>query len=132
MRRDLIDESVLDPSLHYVFDWDLWIRLSESHKFHYLHDSLAMFRVYDESKTGSGWMKFIHEHRKALKKYGDLEGYSYARLWINSYVFLIRYFYHNRLRVRLMEILERGLGTRSFERLRKLKRRSLPFLSREK
>ena len=132
MRRDLIHEDMLDLSLHFVFDWDLWIMLSETNEFHYLNDTLAMFRVYDKSKTGSGWIKFINEHRRALRKYGELPGQNYVTLWINSHVFLIRYFYHNIFRARLRAIVERKLGPKSFNRIRELKSSWLPFLSKDK
>ncbi len=43
----------LDPSLQFVMDYDLWIRLSQKFVFHYLCQPLATYRLHRESKTVS-------------------------------------------------------------------------------
>jgi len=43
----------LDPSLHYVMDYDLWVRLSREFELAYVPEFLSTFRLHDESKTVS-------------------------------------------------------------------------------
>jgi glycosyltransferase involved in cell wall biosynthesis len=43
----------IEPSLHYVMDFDLWIRMSREHRFVYVQELLSTFRLHDESKTVS-------------------------------------------------------------------------------
>jgi glycosyltransferase involved in cell wall biosynthesis len=41
----------LDKGLHYVMDYDLWIRLSRKFEFTYLPEFLSTYRLHEESKT---------------------------------------------------------------------------------
>jgi glycosyltransferase involved in cell wall biosynthesis len=43
----------LDAALHFVMDYDLWIRLAKGFEFAYLQEFLANYRLHDESKTVS-------------------------------------------------------------------------------
>jgi len=45
----------LDPSLHYVMDHDLWIRMTLRGESAYLPDFLASYRLHGESKTAAPW-----------------------------------------------------------------------------
>jgi glycosyltransferase involved in cell wall biosynthesis len=42
-----------EANLHYVMDYDLWIRLSRQFALHYVPEFLSTFRLHDESKTVS-------------------------------------------------------------------------------
>ncbi|MDX8394431.1 MAG: glycosyltransferase [Mariprofundales bacterium] len=58
----------LDFDLHYIMDWDLWIRLYESGaKFHYLHKPLSVTSVYPETKTSSMSLRRYQEINQQLK-----------------------------------------------------------------
>jgi glycosyltransferase involved in cell wall biosynthesis len=53
-RRSALDRvGYLDASLHYVMDYDLWIRMSSQCRFRYLDQVLSHYRLHGESKTVS-------------------------------------------------------------------------------
>lgn len=41
-----------DESLHYVMDWDYWMRLAKHYRLSVIHRNLARFRMHDASKSG--------------------------------------------------------------------------------
>jgi glycosyltransferase involved in cell wall biosynthesis len=43
----------IEASLHYVMDFDLWIRMARELRFVYVPEFLSTFRLHDESKTVS-------------------------------------------------------------------------------
>jgi glycosyltransferase involved in cell wall biosynthesis len=55
-RRETVGRvGYLDEGLHYLMDWDFWMRLGLSGgRLIHLPQTLAMYRVYDEAKTGAG------------------------------------------------------------------------------
>jgi glycosyltransferase involved in cell wall biosynthesis len=61
-RRSVHDHiGFLDPSLHYAFDYDLWLRLARRSAPLYLPQRLACFRWYPTSKSGA---MFEHQFRE--------------------------------------------------------------------
>lgn len=52
--RDLFLDCAIDTSLHYAFDWDLFIRLSARTRFTVLDREIAGYRRHDAGKTESG------------------------------------------------------------------------------
>jgi glycosyltransferase involved in cell wall biosynthesis len=58
----------LDLSLHYVMDWDLWIRFG-AYKHAWLDTSLSLNRVYAANKTASGGWKRWREIRRMVRRY---------------------------------------------------------------
>jgi glycosyltransferase involved in cell wall biosynthesis len=55
-RRSEYDASGgLDPSLHYVMDHDLWIRMTLGGESAYLPEFLGAYRLHGESKTAAPW-----------------------------------------------------------------------------
>lgn len=45
----------VSTDLHYVMDWDLWLKLYHTGcKFHFLDELLSVARIYPETKTSSG------------------------------------------------------------------------------
>jgi len=52
-RRDYDAVGGVDPSLHYVMDHDLWIRMTLRGKPAYLPEFLATYRLHGESKTAA-------------------------------------------------------------------------------
>ncbi len=63
----------LDTSLHFVMDYDLWIRLAGNYQFTYLPEFLSTYRLHEESKTLSP-KAALANHKEALdivrKHYG--------------------------------------------------------------
>lgn len=70
-RRELLDKyGLLDESLHYCMDHDLWLRfLSNGEKFIQVDDLYAIYQIHPDSKTGSSTPKFVREHDKVAKRY---------------------------------------------------------------
>ena len=73
-RRSALDAvSGLDSDLHYVMDYDLWIRLAGNYQFTYLPEFLSTYRLHEESKTLSP-KAALANHKEALdivrKHYG--------------------------------------------------------------
>lgn len=70
-RKSLLDKyGLLDESLHYCMDHDLWLRfLTGGETFKIVSDIFSVYQVYPESKTGSSISKFIKEHNKVAKRY---------------------------------------------------------------
>jgi glycosyltransferase involved in cell wall biosynthesis len=65
-RAEVLEEvGSLDLNLHYVMDYDFWIRLSRKFEFHYLPEYLATYRLHDESKTISNKVA-LENHKEAL------------------------------------------------------------------
>lgn len=58
-----------DESLHYGFDFDFWIRLTEdSHNVHIPH-ILAKCRIHDDCKSGHSRLKFFIEDIHIVERY---------------------------------------------------------------
>lgn len=70
-RKELLDKyGLLDESLHYCMDHELWLRfLSNGEKFTQVEDLFAIYQIHPESKTGSSTSKFVREHDKVAKRY---------------------------------------------------------------
>ena len=58
----------LDEGLHYVMDWELWIRFS-AHKGLYIDDYLSCNRLYGDNKTQSGQWRRWREIRDMVRRY---------------------------------------------------------------
>ncbi len=78
LRRAAVEKAGwLDSSLHYVFDWALWLVLGlQGARFYHLATPIANFRVWEQSKTGSGTIgtslsggsRFACERRQFLNR----------------------------------------------------------------
>ncbi len=70
-RRQLLDEvGLLDESLHYGMDYDLWLRLAKKHHFFHLDKVVANYRFHAAAKGGdSDWKKFFPEWRQVYARH---------------------------------------------------------------
>ena len=68
-RRSLMDRvGMLDPSLRYTFDYDLWLRFARVAPPLWLDRTLAAFRWHVSSKSGSAFeAQFAEDHRVFLR-----------------------------------------------------------------
>jgi len=68
-RRELMDRvGLLDDSLHYAFDYDLWLRFARVAPPLFLERPLAEFRWYPTSKSGAGYrLQFAEDYRVFLR-----------------------------------------------------------------
>jgi glycosyltransferase involved in cell wall biosynthesis len=80
-RREALEKcGYLDESLHYVMDWDLWIRLAlySGRDVMYTDRYLANSREYGTTKTSTGGFKRVQEIREMMCRHsGDtyVEGF---------------------------------------------------------
>ncbi len=71
IRRQVLEEvGTFDEHLHYVMDYDLWIRLQQRYGIPlFIQDTLAAFRIHKKSKGGSSYQKQFSEELQAIARY---------------------------------------------------------------
>ncbi len=70
-RKDIFDAiGGVDENLHYVMDWDLWIRLGLKGDLEYIPHTLSTRLEVPENKTQSGHFKRLKEIYTMCHKYG--------------------------------------------------------------
>ena len=69
MRRDLLDRiGFLNEDLHFMMDLEYWHRLAlDGIDIHHLAEPLALFRVYDETKTQASSARLIEERYRVAR-----------------------------------------------------------------
>lgn len=60
----------LDETLHYCMDYDFWCKIFKIGNIKYLPGALAVFRIWENSKTATSQKKFNNERRLIAKRYG--------------------------------------------------------------
>jgi hypothetical protein len=60
---------MLDPSLNFALDYDLWFRMGEKYPMRYLPKPLATYRVWSNSKSVQNSSNFIEEHLKIFDRF---------------------------------------------------------------
>jgi len=60
----------LDPTLHYAFDWDLWIRIAERYEMLKIGDPLAVSRLHDSCKSVAHPESALAEGLEVLQRHG--------------------------------------------------------------
>ncbi len=72
LRRSAIaSDYLVDETLHYAMDYDLWLKISGGHRIDYLPFALARFRYHDTSKTMTQSYQFAFENFLILRAYAD-------------------------------------------------------------
>lgn len=71
-RAHLVKINYLDPTLHYVMDADLWIRLSQIAPPVPILAHLAASREYGATKTATGSFQRIEELRQVIEKHSGV------------------------------------------------------------
>lgn len=61
---------LLDETLHYVMDYDLWVRILRGAHARLVPHPLATFRIWGASKTTTQKEKFLSEWQLVQKRYG--------------------------------------------------------------
>ena len=87
MRREAFESvGMLNPRLRFTFDYDLWIRLAQSHRLAAVDDLLAMSRMHPRNLTLSQRRAALHESIRLLQQH-----YEYVPLnWIYCYLSFLR------------------------------------------
>jgi glycosyltransferase involved in cell wall biosynthesis len=79
LRRRVLDSTgLLDESLEYAMDYDLWLRLRH-HRVGYLPTILATFRWHPGSKTARNTLGNWRENLRIVRRYGG--GWTPALAW---------------------------------------------------
>jgi glycosyltransferase involved in cell wall biosynthesis len=69
-KRELFQEfGLMDTSLHFVFDYEWWLRVSSKYKIHLIQKPLGYFRIHKGSKSGSQYIKAFKEDFEAGKRH---------------------------------------------------------------
>ena len=69
-RREVFEKTgFLDENLHYIMDFDYWVRIARHYKFKNLDRELSCTTYHEEAKTGDGFVKYYQELRKQAPKY---------------------------------------------------------------
>ena len=69
-RKTLLDKTgQLDENLHYIMDYDLWLRMGVKAEPVILNDYIASFRYYSTSKTGGELNKSLEEVKRLCRRY---------------------------------------------------------------
>ncbi len=76
-RAALFESGLLDESLHWGLDWDLWMRLGARRRFAYVDSVLAAGRLHGDTKTSTGGMRRLRELLSILRRHG-VHGWSPA------------------------------------------------------
>lgn len=128
---DILRDNLLKESLHYVMDWDLWLRLSLKYPFHYLHKPLARFRVHSSSKWGLSSERFIQEQQKTISSHHKN---IFARFMFHIALgqWAIRQYYHKSFRKKALNSIHFILDEGAYEELRSKKKRYFRWLSKPK
>ncbi len=74
--RGLIEEikqgSFLDEQLHYVMDFELWLRMAKKYPLtKRIPEVLSYYRIYEENKTGQGMKPLEPEMSRVFKRHAD-------------------------------------------------------------
>lgn len=69
-RKALEEVGFLNEALHYVMDYELWLKLSQKHRTVYLPQLIARVRCYPETKTASAGEVRMCEMREMINSYG--------------------------------------------------------------
>ncbi len=87
MRREAFESvGMLNTRLRFTFDYDLWIRLAQSHRLAAVDDVLAMSRMHPSNLTLSQRREAFRETIRLLRQH-----YGYAPLnWIYCYLSFLR------------------------------------------
>jgi glycosyltransferase involved in cell wall biosynthesis len=71
MRRRIFDViPMVDESLHYGMDWDLFIRIGKRFKVDYLPEYLGVLREYPQAKSFAGGVKRLEELTSIMRRHG--------------------------------------------------------------
>lgn len=81
-RKSVLDKvGLLDETLHYTMDLDLFIRIAKEFKSYTIDADIAKFRVWEDSKTTTAQIKF-YKNMLVLKKKHKARIFSSGNIWL--------------------------------------------------
>ncbi|MFN2198976.1 MAG: glycosyltransferase family 2 protein [Anaerolineales bacterium] len=87
LRRKILDDLPLDKSLHYTFDWDLWIRAVRQFRVLTVADQWAGYRWWSGSKTASRAAARVREQAEVTRRYAGDNSWQYRTLRFYFHLF---------------------------------------------
>jgi len=113
-RRSVLDEvGFLDETLHYMMDYELWLRIAMRYSFSYVGAVIGNCRMHSESKTVGQSIQQISEQYRVSLGYGRSHGLSFRVPYWKSYA-------HYRLlvwRSRIWGLIRRHPSLKPFKHL---------------
>jgi len=80
-RRSIHDEyGYFDESEHLVMDYEFWLRIGQKYKCNFINESLAKFRWYENSKSGSRFIEQFKREEEIAKIYSVKEKWYITRI----------------------------------------------------
>ena len=81
-RKSVLDKvGLLDETLHYTMDLDLFIRIAKEFTSYTIDADIAKFRVWEDSKTTTSQIKF-YKNMLILKKKHHARLFSTGNVWL--------------------------------------------------
>lgn len=81
-RKSVLDNvGLLDETLHYTMDLDLFIRIAKEYTSYIIDADIAKFRVWEDSKTTTSQIKF-YKNMLVLKKKHNARIFSRGNVWL--------------------------------------------------
>jgi len=70
-RKNLLDQfGMLDESLHFAMDYDLWMRFAQKNRLYHLEQTVANYRFHNDAKGGDqNWSKFLPDCLTVYDRY---------------------------------------------------------------
>jgi len=72
--HDVVRKEKLNMNLHYVMDYEYWLRLGKNYNFRYLSKILAAFRVHEKSKSVSDKERMSEERNSVRRQWTEKKG----------------------------------------------------------
>ncbi len=85
-RQTVLDFGLLDQSLHYAMDYDLFVRIALNHKILKINDILSKYLIHENSKTTLQNIGFAKEYAKIFSRV--LRSFSFSEPLIEKMQFL--------------------------------------------
>src|SRR5262245_6770091 len=77
-RRQVLEAvGLLDESLHYVMDYELWVRIARKYPFSYFDAAIGNYRMQRNSKTVSALDRMVRERYQVGRRHCAHEGLRY-------------------------------------------------------
>lgn len=81
-RKSVLDNvGLLDESLHYTMDLDLFIRIANKYSWYKIDEDIAKFRVWEESKTTTSQINFFKDMLTLKQKY-NAPFFTSGNIWL--------------------------------------------------
>jgi len=80
-RRKVLDTTILDDSLHFTFDWDFWLQLSQGYNILVVPNVWSGYRWWDLNKTARNPVERTKEQAEIAKRYLGKRSWQYFVLF---------------------------------------------------